>query len=153
MTATSDDNQPTAAVGDVDDTAVVAEGPRTVAAEQFSEPPTTIVPDVEPTRAAELAWSSEARDGGACRQVPRMAWAASVVAVSGVAVCERRGCRVVLGNAVSPGGPRHRFAYGVRTRRCAAGSCRTAIPTRSAGSEAGWRLSARVRHRRRDIQR
>lgn len=60
MTATSDDNQPTAAVGDVDDTAVVAEGPRTVAAEQFSEPPTTIVPDVEPTRAAELAWSSEA---------------------------------------------------------------------------------------------
>jgi hypothetical protein len=50
----------TAAAGDIDATAVVADSPRTVAAERYSEAPTTIVPDVGPTRAAELAWSSEA---------------------------------------------------------------------------------------------
>ena len=61
VTSASDDDQPTAAVGDGDATGVVAESPRTVAAEQHSEPPTTIVPDVGPTQAAELAWSSEAQ--------------------------------------------------------------------------------------------
>jgi hypothetical protein len=55
----TDDDQPTA-VGDVDETPVVADSPRTVAAERYSEAPTTIVPNVGPTRAAELAWSSEA---------------------------------------------------------------------------------------------
>jgi hypothetical protein len=62
MTADDDraDDQPAAAVADNDATADVPYSPRTVAAELHSEAPTTIVPDVEPTRAAELAWSSEA---------------------------------------------------------------------------------------------
>jgi hypothetical protein len=55
----SDDNEPTAGVGDVNDTAVVADSPRTVAAETHSEPPTTVVPDVGPTQVPDLAWSSE----------------------------------------------------------------------------------------------
>jgi hypothetical protein len=57
---TADDDQPATAAGDSDTTAVVADSPRTVAAEQHSELPTTVVPDVGPTRPAELAWSSEA---------------------------------------------------------------------------------------------
>ncbi len=58
---TADDDQPATAAGDSDTTAVVADSPRTVAAELHSEElPTTIVSDVGPTRAAELAWSSEA---------------------------------------------------------------------------------------------
>jgi hypothetical protein len=57
VSAASDDNQPTSAVGGVDET-VVVDSPRTVAAEQHSEAPTTIVRDVRPTRAAELAWST-----------------------------------------------------------------------------------------------
>ena len=60
MTTNSDDNEPTAAAGHADETAVVADSPRTVAAERYSEAPTTIVPDVGPSRASELAWSSEA---------------------------------------------------------------------------------------------
>jgi hypothetical protein len=55
VTAASDDDQPTAAVGDVDATAVVADSPRTVAAELHSEAPTTMVPDVRPTQSAELS--------------------------------------------------------------------------------------------------
>jgi hypothetical protein len=60
VTTNSDDNEPTAAAGHADETAVVADSPRTVAAERYSEAPTTIVPDVGPSRASELAWSSEA---------------------------------------------------------------------------------------------
>jgi hypothetical protein len=60
VTTNSDDNEPTAAAGHADETAVVAESPRTVAAEQYSDAPTTIVPDLGPSRASELAWSSEA---------------------------------------------------------------------------------------------
>ena len=60
MTTNSDDNEPTAAAGHADETAVVPDSPRTVAAEQYSEAPTTIVPDLGPSRASELAWSSEA---------------------------------------------------------------------------------------------
>lgn len=60
MTNGSDDNdQPTGLAHDVDSTEVVADSPRTVAAGQYSEPPTTIVPDVRLARGAELAWSSE----------------------------------------------------------------------------------------------
>jgi hypothetical protein len=60
VTTNSDDNEPTAAAGHADETAVVADSPRTVAAEQYSDAPTTIVPDLGPSRASELAWSSEA---------------------------------------------------------------------------------------------
>jgi hypothetical protein len=60
VTANSDDDQPTAVASDIDATAVVPDSPRTGAAELHSEAPTTFVPDVGPTRAAELAWSSEA---------------------------------------------------------------------------------------------
>jgi hypothetical protein len=60
VTANSDDDQPTAVASDIDATAVVPESVRTAAAELQSESPTTFVPDVGPTRAAELAWSSEA---------------------------------------------------------------------------------------------
>ncbi|MFZ0226056.1 hypothetical protein [Mycobacterium sp.] len=62
MTADDDkaDDQPATAAADNDATTDVPDSPRTVAAERYSEAPTTIVPDVEPTRAAELAWSSEA---------------------------------------------------------------------------------------------
>ena len=56
-----------------------------------------------------------------------MAWTAPVGAVGGVALCERRGCRLVLGDVVPPGPPGHRFAYGVRAGGCAAGSRRAAF--------------------------
>ena len=59
-TKSSDDDQPTVAANDSDATAVVPDSPRTGAAELHSEAPTTVVPDVGPTRAAALAWSSEA---------------------------------------------------------------------------------------------
>jgi len=62
VTTNSDDNEPTAAAGHADETAVVADSPRTVAAEQYSEAPTTLVPDLGPSRASELAWSSEAEN-------------------------------------------------------------------------------------------
>ena len=60
MAATSDDDQPTADVDGGDKTGRVADSPQTVAAEQHSEAPTPIVPDVGPTVVPELAWSSEA---------------------------------------------------------------------------------------------
>jgi hypothetical protein len=60
VTATGDDDPPNPAASGDDATAAVADSPRTVAGEQYSEPPTTIVPDVGPSRASELAWSSEA---------------------------------------------------------------------------------------------
>jgi hypothetical protein len=59
---TPDGDQPTTAVGDVDQTAVAGASPRTVAAEQYSEPPTTVVPDAGLTQAPELAWSSSDAD-------------------------------------------------------------------------------------------
>jgi hypothetical protein len=58
----NDDDQTTAAVDD-DKTASVTESPPTIAAEQHSEPPTAIVPDVRAAAASELAWSSEAETG------------------------------------------------------------------------------------------
>jgi len=62
MTADDDkaDDQPATAAADNDATADVRDSARTAAAELQSQAPTTIVPDVEPTRAAQLAWSSEA---------------------------------------------------------------------------------------------
>jgi hypothetical protein len=59
VTNASDDDQPTAVAKDGDVTAGVADSPRTVAAEHYAEPPTTIVPDVRAAPSAELAWSSE----------------------------------------------------------------------------------------------
>lgn len=60
MTASGDDDQPTAVANDGDVAAVMPDSARTAAAEQRSDAPTTIVPDVGSTQAAELAWSSEA---------------------------------------------------------------------------------------------
>jgi hypothetical protein len=60
VAATSDDDQPTAAVDDGNETGRVADSPQTAAAEEHSEAPTTIVPDVGPTVTPDLAWSSEA---------------------------------------------------------------------------------------------
>jgi hypothetical protein len=59
VTTSSDDDQPTGVANEADDTAG-PESMRTAAAERHSDVPTTIVPDVSPTQAAELAWSSEA---------------------------------------------------------------------------------------------
>ena len=42
----NDDEQPTGMDGEINTTAAVPVSPRTVAAERYSEPPTTIVPDV-----------------------------------------------------------------------------------------------------------
>lgn len=56
----NDDGQPTGMNGEINTTAAVLVSPRTVAAERYSEPPTTIVPDVGPTQPAELTRSSEA---------------------------------------------------------------------------------------------
>ena len=47
---------------DSDDQPTAADSPRTVAAEHYSEPPTTVVPDVGLTQTPELAWSPDADD-------------------------------------------------------------------------------------------
>ena len=79
MTADDDkaDDQPATAAGDSDGTAVVADSPRTVAAELHSEAPTTVVPDVGPTYAAELAWSSEAETVDYAAPTQRYTWTAT----------------------------------------------------------------------------
>lgn len=80
---TSDDDPPTAVANGDDATTIVAKSPLTVAAEQYSEASTTIVPDVGPAQAPELAWSSEADTAELadrshrCRG--RLLWAALVV--------------------------------------------------------------------------
>jgi hypothetical protein len=91
VTTTNDDDQPTAVAKDGDVTAGVADSPRTVAAEQYAEPPTTIVRDVGAAPSAELAWSSETQtdeigehsDGwhGALLWVPLVALLCASIAV------------------------------------------------------------------------
>jgi hypothetical protein len=74
VAATSDDDQPTAAVDGGDKAGHVADSPQTVAAEQHSEAPTTIVPDVGPTVAPELAWSEAETEEIAHRRDGRLLW-------------------------------------------------------------------------------